>query len=168
MKIKNLNYLTIIVLFAAALLVSCNKDEDKPAYVGNWISQETDGDTVLKTTLELKESSFTQVISMKIGNSTSWIEMYGIKADLSVSGNVMTYTLTSIGAAEFNMQTLSFGDIVWYNTGVTDFNNLLETLGMTATMKIQFAVSSNTLTVVPDVDNNGTFDASETQIFTKE
>lgn len=169
MKSKKLNYyLTFVVLFAV-LLVSCKKDEDKPAYVGTWTATNPSTIFSYKTTLIINENSFTYTNYLKVEGVTEWLEKYAFKGDLNVTGKEMTIEATSFAESVITIgTTVQSTDLKWYNKGTTEFSALLNDYEMSSTMKLQFIVDGNSLTIIPDYNNDGTLDTDETQVYTKE
>ncbi len=96
----------------------------------------------------------------------------GQKGTFTVENDILTITLTSIGMAEINQTTfMPVGNIVYYNTGTTEFNNMLQQAGIDDPIfKARYSVSGNELTLQLDFNNNGSFDddVDETEVFIRQ
>jgi hypothetical protein len=157
----------------AVVIGACKKDEDNPEYVGTWYQIYTDGGLTFKQLLTLKKSSFEMLIQLQ--NPTNpgiYINYMGQKGTFTVQNDILTITLTSIGIAEINPVTfMPMGDIVYYNSGSAEFNNMLQQAGFNdLTFNAKYAVSGNELTFKIDINNNGSFDddVDETGVFTRQ
>ncbi len=100
MKTKNLISLLLIVS-AFALIISCDNEDEKPAYVGDWetnvFTMATSADTVeAKMSFVFTETTFVTEVSLFIAQS--YYPMLGVKGSVDEKENqTLTVSLTDIG-----------------------------------------------------------------------
>jgi len=167
MKRMNLLKKFTLIALVALSFYSCNKDED-PSYAGTWVYTETEDGVSYRDKMVLTSGSFENIGAMKLGDLTDWIDLYGMKGKLSASGNIITITLTSVGTTDIDFETGEVSDMNWYNSGTDEFNDFLVEMETEATMKVEFTVSGNSLTIVPDIDGDGDYDSEESMIYTRQ
>ena len=148
MKKFRLSITLALLALLTLTFTSCETDEDDPAYVGTWVSEDVeveDGITFTYTsTLILSSSSFDMSMTLSVGSNSQ--TLFGMKGGLSVSGNQLTITPTSLGMADFDtgvMDWINEGDEGWDEAMLDmDFEGESET--------IEYLLVGNTLTIDPD------------------
>lgn len=140
---KGFWYILAIVLVTA--FSSCDKDENKPDYIGKWTGT---SDIILlgvnvTETIILTENTFDVLFNTAIGTMTT--ELGGVKGSMTVSGNSISITVTSAGVIDEESYT-----IVWYDSNSDEFAKALENVGKDATMDATYSVSGKTLTLTID------------------
>ncbi len=171
--IKIITKVWFFILLLAVVAVACKKDEDDPDYVGKWYQTYTERGLTFKQLLTLKKNSFEMLIQIQNPtNPGSYIDYMGQKGTFTVQNDILTVTLTSIGIAQINPLTfMPVGDMVYYNAGTSEFNNVLQQAGFDEpTFNAKYAVSGNELTLTIDFNNNGSFDddADESEVFIRQ
>jgi hypothetical protein len=158
---KGLLYL-LTFMFAVSF-TACEKDEAKsPDYVGTWTYTETDEDYGIEVTqvLTLTEKTIEMLMSMKMGGVS--IEMGGMKGSMTVTGDKVVISATSLGSPDINEETGEISEVIWYQKGSAEFTEMIEEWGG-ETMEATYKVSGNTLTITSDDGEGGT----NTEIYTK-
>ena len=173
LKLLNQTSLFLISLCLFALIISCEKDEDVPDYVGSW---EATG-TILWDTLELgyKEvitfttSTYNITGQLKNPSTNEWIDYMGFKGSMTVNENEMNITITDVGMSTFDAFTrMPTGEILYYKDSQDEFSDLLELFGIVKTFKMEYSISENNLTLKADYNGDGKYDVTETIIYTKQ
>lgn len=158
----------LLVLFVIGAMTlsfwSCEKDEDEKDYVGTWQETYTDEGIQYKDVYTFTESTFESVTSVNMG--TGFVEAGGAKGTMSVSGSTVTLTLTHAGLAEYDMETHTLGELMWYASGTPEFDAFIEDVG-SATLNGEYSVSGDTMTMKIDSDGDGAYSADETSTLTK-
>jgi hypothetical protein len=159
-----------LLLFVVSALTlgfwSCEEDAEDPKFIGSWVQTSTEEGTEMKDVLDLTASTFQSVYSMKMGEE--WFELGGGKGTLTTSGNELTLTFTHAGSAEYDFETHTLGDLVWYGAGTEEFDATIAEMGGDATLKGEYSVSGETLTLKIDVNGDGSYDNDEeTSVYTK-
>jgi hypothetical protein len=161
---KYVRFTLIVMFLTSAFFVSCSKDEEAtPEYVGTWENSYSDygeyseDSAEMKTILELSSGAFSMIEKEKVGDV--FVEVYGIKGSLSVSGNKMTSTINQYGEDE-NMEDTNY-ELTWYKKGSTEFTVMqafLEAFGGSLTTEATYVLNGDKLTVTAD---------GETIVYTK-
>jgi hypothetical protein len=156
---KKLLFLLLAVFVVG--FMSCEKDED-PDYVGKWTSTATEGEMTLKDVLTLTEDTFEDIISVEVLTDI-WVEFMGVKGTMKVAGNSVKLMANSVGAVDDeNMDT----ELVWYDSGTDDFNELVEVFGGTE-LSGEYEVNGNELTLKTDLNNDGVYSEDEITTYTR-
>ena len=159
-------FLLLFVISALTLgFWSCEDDEEDPKFIGSWEQTSTEDGTEMKDVLTLTASTFQSIWSMQIDGE--WMELGGIKGTLTTSGSEIALTFTHVGSADYDSETDTFSEVSWSGAGTEDFDGMIEEMGGNATINGEYSVSGDTLTLKVDMDNNGTYDAEETSVYTK-
>lgn len=172
-SVKGIYSTCFCIIFIAAFIFACKKDEEDPDYVGTWYQTYSERGLTFKQLLTLKKTSFEMLIQLQNPlNQENYIDYMGQKGTFKVQDNILTITLTSIGITETNSTTyMPTGNIVYYNTGSDEFDNMLQQAGFDdPTFKARYAVSGNELTLQIDFNNNGSFDddVDTTEVFIRQ
>ncbi len=163
----------LLLLFIAFIDSACKKDEDNPDYVGTWYQSYTENGLTFRQLLTLKKSSFEMLIQLQNPiNQSNFINYMAQKGKFNVQQDILTITLTSIGISETNPATfMPTGNLIFYDTGTAEFINLLKQAGFDdPTFKAKYSVSDNKLTLIIDINNNGSFNDDEdaSEVFTRQ
>lgn len=182
MKNFNINEFCYVAAFMTLVLIfssSCKKDapenSNAPNYVGTWIytgpiSEEEFGDLLFKDIMTLSANSFTDLMQVQL-STDSWVDFFYLKGSMSVKANIMSFTVAEIGFTSLDELTeFPTGVMTSYNTGSTEFNELLSDLGHSnKTFISEFSVSGNQLTLMTDKNEDGDYlDLGETTVYTKQ
>src|SRR4030043_1619742 len=88
------------------LILSCEKDEENPDYVGKWAMTATisvDNRIMgYKDILTFSTNTFSEIQQLKDPDTNEWIAFLGIKGSISVDGYIISYTITEIGVSSSN------------------------------------------------------------------
>ena len=167
---KVATFLAIFVIFSS----SCKKDNQvpHPDYMGAWMSMDTIstayGTTALKDVMTLTETSFTDLRQVQVPVLNTWMDFISTKGTLSVDGNSINVKITEAGTS-LNMATkIPSGKITTYKEGTPEFDSLLSLAKLSKAFKSEYSVSGNKLTLKTDANNNGTYDAGEITVYTKQ
>jgi hypothetical protein len=173
-----LNYANVFMLASAALVfvTSCEKDDkdDKdPAFIGKWSRVETI--PVEDFTIEVKEmvtftaSSFTHMGQVKNPETNVWIDLMGLKANISVDKNKMDVTVKEVGLSELDFEGMPTGDITYYSDEELEFEAILAEVEIEQTFNAEYSVSGDKLTLKSDDNSDGDFtDEGESEVYTRE
>ncbi len=175
-----INYLVSVLLIV--LVMACEEDKKStPAYVGTWVSYETDTLSVVplvllenKMQMKLQTSTWEMLSQIRMtGYFPDWEDWMGMRGTHTVDGEDVVLIFTDIGVREMNMQTMTFLDdeIVWYNavTDPEEFEDYFDEYGPDdTTQEGKLIVSGNTLTIKTDDNGNGEYDEDEIMTFTRE
>lgn len=166
--------LLAIVSFVLVFVSSCKKDEVDPAYVGTWVASESyteDGVTIeMKDQMTFTKNSFVNLAKLKNPLTNVWIDMVGMKGDISVSGDEMQVVINEFGYTAIDLiSEMPTGNIVYYKEGDSEFTALLAEMEMTRSFKSEFVITSNKLTLKTDNNEDGDYnDVDETTVYTKQ
>ena len=178
---RNMNFKRFykVALFLAILVIfisSCSKKDKMenqvhPDYVGAWMSTDTIyipnyGTTSIKDVMTLTETNFSDLRQVQV--LTVWMDFISMKGTLSVDGNLINVKITEAGTS-LNMATkIPSGKITTYKEGTPEFDSLLSLAKLSKAFKSEYSVSGNKLTLKTDANNNGTYDAGEITVYTKQ
>lgn len=156
---KNIKQLFSLVAFALLTLTftSCEKEDDAPEYVGTWVNQEVADffgiEMTVKTSLILTESTYVFGSTMIMEGVP--LPMGEIKGDLSVSGETLTITPTSVTSYDDQ------GNATIINKGDAGWEEALLEMEMAESETATFSIEGNKMTI--------TFDGeTESVVFTKQ
>lgn len=175
MKKRTLNLMQFFTLLTFALLLtaSCKKDEVKEPYVGTWEATETITEEGIsfqvKDIIILSKDKFTNKGQMLNPLTNKWIDIIGMKGELSINGDIMNLVVTDAGMTSYDGITgIPTGNITYYNESELGFEGLLADMEIPQTFSSQFFVTDNKITIKTDHNNDGDYtDENETTIYTK-
>jgi len=154
--------LLLVLIFSLPFSFNSCKDDDFPNYVGTW---ERTVNTELGNgmqTLKITESSF--VMNMAVNIASSWIDFMIVKGTLSKEGDIFHLTVTEVGLLNDNLTAIEYftpDDENWLQI-------LTEEVDVPETFEAKFVISGNTLTLITDDNEDGTFDPiEEGEVFTR-
>ncbi len=175
MKTKITRYSMLLVFTTVALVAfyGCDKDDDNDEprdYVGQWVTVRTietdEGDLEVQDVINFTANGFTEVASIEDPLSEEWVDLIGRKGEFTVSSGLMNVTLTEAGFSELDEVTgFPTGEIVNYEDGTDEFDELLEEFEMIPSYKAKYTVSGDNLTLKSDNNNNGSYD-DEDEVYT--
>lgn len=119
MKIMQFHLIKVFCALFFLSVFSCEESGDTPNYVGTWVNLryedffENDLPVNIQTTFIFTESKVEYYVDIEDNNEFS--PMGGIKGDLSVSGDEMTITVTSVGLQNGSgeLTWVKEGDLLW-------------------------------------------------------
>jgi hypothetical protein len=174
LKLLNPTRQFIVFLFVLTFFYACKKDEDNPDYVGTWVATGTlTEDTLIlemKDVMTFSKNTFSDIWQIKDPDTNEWIDFFGLKGTISLSGNIMNVTIKEIGMSTFDMISgMPTGNIVYYNDSQNQFSTLISQSGMAATFESEYTITGNNLTLRTDNNDDGDYnDENEVTIYTKE
>lgn len=139
------------IVFIGLLILTfstCKKDEDLPEYVGTWKNirnLDVYGNGTprpVQTILILSVSTMEYIISIELEGD--FMDAGGMKADISVTGEIMYITPTSLGTA-YDMDVIE-----WTNKGEDGWEEELLNWGLEETVSSDFHIEGNILTLSID------------------
>ena len=149
---------TVIILSVP----SCDWFREDPLYMGTWQTTEKIyvGDITYNTTttLKLTESTFEEVYTMKRDNSSVISSLLGMKGNLEVKGDEMTFRLTAVGECVKDNQQNCTSAVEWFQKGSATYNTYLQYLK--ETVKGEFEADEDYLWLVRDRNLDGDTDDS--------
>jgi hypothetical protein len=168
--------LTIALFTLVIFFTSCVKeDEVTPDYVGTWISDvpiptATGYTKGLRDIMTFSENRVVDLIQLPDGTLNQWIDYMNMKGSLSVSGNIMTVTISEIGISTMNAVTgKPTGTIISYKDGSAEFETILSQSDQSKVFVSEYSVSGNQMTIKTDNNNDGDYsDALETTVYTRQ
>jgi hypothetical protein len=145
------------VLLTVLLYCSCENKKEEPPFVGTWLTTNTQEGFEMKDSLTLTENTFTDIISISVNNN--WLEYMGIEGTHQATGNQLVLNADSVAMAKINIFTGEiYNGLEWYKRGSEEFNQYISKFGM-ATMKGEYLIDGDTLTVKMDMDGDGFYSA---------
>jgi len=167
--------LTILLIALVVFCSSCEKDDEFASdYVGTWIAVESiptaSGYTAIRDVMTFTDNEVTDLIQFPEGSADKWIDYMNLKGLVSVSGNMMTVTITEIGISSLNAVTeMPTGTIISYKAGSVEFETILSQSEQSKTFKSEYSVSGEKLTLKTDNNNDGDYlDGDEVTVYTKQ
>ena len=151
MKKVQLSIGLVLLALLTLTFTSCEKDGDSPDYVGTWVNEETDNNVTFRNTLTLSTSSFDMLGQMVQDPLT--MDIFGMKGGLSVTGNQITITPTSLG------MTNDIGTMEWVNKGDEGWAAALAEMDMDESETVTYKVEGNQLTI--------TMEGEDPEVYTK-
>ena len=149
---------TVIILSVP----SCDWFREDPLYMGTWQTTEKIyvGDITYNTTttLKLTESTFEEVYTLKRDNSSVISSLLGMKGNLEVKGDEMTFRLTAVGECVKDNQQNCTLEVEWFQKGSATYNAYLQYLK--ETVKGEFEADEDYLWLVRDRNLDGDTDDS--------
>lgn len=156
------------------LISSCKKDDPDPDYVGNWVALGTvsTGETTLemKDIITISKGSFNQKVQVKNPSNNSWIDYFGTKGTLTVTGTTMNVTLTEAGLSAVSPVT-SFptGTITYYKSTDPEFTQIVNAFQMLTSFQSQYIVNGTEITIKTDLNSDADFnDEGEVTTYTRQ
>lgn len=177
MKFTSLTHLVFALTLMVIISSSCKKDDEiNPDYVGTWavimpsIPTATGFTGGFKDNMTFTKSSFTDLIQMPGESADKWIDYMNMKGSISVSGNLMTVTITELGISSFDVITgRPTGTIISYKEGSSTFDAILNNSEQPKTFNSEYSVSGNKLTLKTDNNDDGDYlDSDEVTVYTKQ
>lgn len=162
--------LALVLIFSA----SCKKDETKEPYLGTWSYNDTmteDGITMqVKDIITLTKDKFTNMGQVKNPLTNEWIDAFGMKGELSVTGDKMNLIITEMGMTSYDSMTgMPTGTIIYYTEDDVEFDGLLDEMEMPQTVSSEFFIAGDKLTIKTDYNSDGDYtDEDETTVYTKQ
>jgi hypothetical protein len=149
---------TILLCSITMLSVpSCEWFREDPLWIGKWQKKDKIyvGDVTYNTTttLTLSESSFEEVYTIKRDNSSEITSLLGLKGNLSVKNNIMTFTLSAVGECVEDAQQKCTTAIEWFAKGSATYNTYIQYLKETVTG--EFEADEDWLRLVRDRNKDG-------------
>jgi hypothetical protein len=141
---------------------SCDWFKEDPLYIGTW--QNTDkvyaGDITYNatTTLKLTEDAFEEVYILKRDNSSEVSSLLGMKGNLEVKGDEMTFRLTSVGECVKDNQQDCTSAVEWFPKGSATYNTYIQYLK--ETVRAAYEADEDYLWLVRDRNLDGDTDDS--------
>ncbi|MGE5395250.1 MAG: hypothetical protein ACM3P1_10930 [Candidatus Saccharibacteria bacterium] len=164
----------LFLLVITATFTSCKKDEttvQDADYIGKWSSDviPSSGQGDQKHNLTLTKNTFEDVIQTKV-SSGAWVNSIIVKGTMTVTSNKMNVHVAEIGISEINDQTKEFtGNVTTYKEGSLFYGLIMDQVGRKPDFQAEYTVSSNTLTLKTDMNNDGDFlDANETTTYNRQ
>ena len=173
---KLIGFFKVATLLAILVISisSCSKNDNQvhPDYVGAWMSIDSIstvyGNTSLKDVMTLTETSFTDSRQIQVPISLLWMDFISMKGTLSTNENLINIKVTEVGTSYNVLTGLPSGKITTYKEGTPEFDSLLSLAKLLQTFKSEYSVSGNKLTIKTDYNNNGTYEADEIMIYTRQ
>lgn len=165
--------LFLIPLCIFVLMISCEKDEDNPDYVGKWAvtSSISFDDQIMgyQDIYTFSKSSFSELQQLKDPDTNEWIDLFGLKGSISSDGYLLNFTVNQIGLSTADRITgMPTGNMVYYTDGQVGFSTLMSDLGMEKIFKVEYNVSGNTMTLLYDYNGDEDYnDEGEMVIYLK-
>lgn len=174
LKLKSWGKVVAIMAVGMVFISSCKDDEPVlPDYAGTWVTVETvasNGKYVqVKDIRTFTETSYTELVQKQLSDN-NWIDYVSVKGTLSVFGDMMTVTVTEMGASSYSMVTnLPTGVITYYKKGTSEFDVLVSQMDQPKTFESKFSVSGNKMIIQTDLNSDGDYlDEMETSVYTKQ
>jgi len=145
-----------LLLSVILLMTSCEKNKD-PLYVGTWEykTKVYSGDLTFNTTrtLILTKNTFQEVYFIQLDNSPTISSILGIKGDLSVKSNKMTFKLNSVGECVKDSENKCTDNVAWFDKGTPTYNTYIQFIRESFTA--EFEAGDDYLWLVRDMNNDG-------------
>lgn len=140
--------LTALIVLSLTF-TSCEKEDETPAYVGTWVNEITEtveifGEMTVTTTLVLTKSTYDISSSFTIADVP--IPAGGTSGDLSVNGNTITISPTSITAYDIDEETGELIEMI-LNKGDDGWEEALVEMEMSASESATYSIDGNKMTV---------------------
>ncbi len=150
------------------LTPSCSWFKKDPMYIGTWENRDkiyvSDKTFNTITTLKLTESTFEEVYIIKRDNSSEVVSLLGMKGNLEVKGDEMTFRLTAVGECVKDNQQNCTSAVEWFKKGSPQYNTYVQYLE--ETVKGKFEADEDYLWLLRDRNLDGdTDDAGEEMWF---
>jgi hypothetical protein len=172
------NYAKVFMLASAAFVfvTSCEKDDKEdsvPAFIGKWSRVETipveDFTLDVKDIVTFTARSFTNLGQVKNPETNTWIDLMGLKANISVDKNKIDVTVKEVGLSELDLDGMPTGDITYYSDEDMEFEAILAEVELEQHFLGEYSVSGDQLTLKSDDNNDGDFnDEGEIEVYTRE
>lgn len=170
---KNLTLRSILLACAGVLLLlpSCSKDSNSPAWATKWVLYDTETfnnatyDT--RQLLDLHETSF--VSSNDVNLDGTWKTFARMEGTLKETSGKFSLHVSKLGMSSFDLNGLPTGQVTMYNSGTSEFNQILDMMGMPEEFDAYYTLSGNSIVLSLDLNLDGdTTDADEgNQTFVK-
>lgn len=153
---KSSFFLTVF-LIASSIIPSCESMKEDPAYVGTWEYKEKIDvkDITYNTTrtLTLTKTTYTEVYVVRRDNSSVVLSILGLKGDISVKGNKMTFTLKELGECARDAEDKCTSDVKWHGPGTQFYTDNIKLFQLTVVA--EFEADENYLRLVRDLYGDG-------------
>ncbi len=145
----------IAVLFLT--LTTCERLREDPLYVGSWQYKDKlyVGDITYNTTrtLILTKTTYEEVYVLQRDNSSVISALLGLKGDLTVSGNEMTFKLSAVGECVKDASQNCTNTVQWFAKGSATYNTYIQY--MQETVNGDFEADEDYLWLVRDSNQDG-------------
>jgi hypothetical protein len=154
----------ILISLVSLTLTTCERLKEDPLYVESWQYKDKVyvGEVAYNTTrtLILTKTTYEEVYVMQRDNSSTITTLLGLKGDLTVSGNKMTFKLTAVGECVKDASQNCTSTVQWFPKGSATYNTYIQYLQ--ETVQSEFEADEDYLWLVRDSNNDGdTEDAGE-------
>ncbi|MZQ49669.1 MAG: hypothetical protein GT598_11780 [Bacteroidales bacterium] len=146
-----------VFLIVSLIIPSCESMKEDPAYVATWEYKDKIylGDLTLNTTrtLTLTKTSYTEVYVVRRDNSSIVLSIIGLKGDISVKGNKMTFTLMELGECVRDTEDKCTSAVKWYGPETQFYKDNIKLFSQT--IVAEFEADENYLWLVRDLNGDG-------------
>jgi hypothetical protein len=165
----------ITVCLALLLITACKEDEPEviPDYVGTWSTSWgyiDEGDTMeMKEIMTLATDTYTDLLQLRNYPNGTFIDFYGLKGTLTVSGYTMTIDINQIGLTTADGEGNPTGNLTYYKEGDPEYFTLVYELNQPDPFDADYSVAGDVLTFLVDWNEDGDFnDAGETILYSRQ
>jgi hypothetical protein len=155
--IKSLIYI-MILLIVSVIIPSCETLKEDPLFIGTWQFKDKiySGELVINTThtLIITKTTFNEVLIYQRDNSSTIMTLIGLKGDIEINGNELTFKVSSFGECLKDAHDNCTSTPEWFAKGTETFNDYLS-LGIQETFQGDFEADEDYLWLVRDMNNDG-------------
>jgi hypothetical protein len=153
---------SIKTMLVVLILLSCGSEEEEDAlhYPGTWQFKDKiySGELVFNTTrtLILTRTTYQEIYVVQRDNSSDVMTLLGLKGDISVNGNFMTFQLSAIGECVKDNTEQCTSAVQWFQKGSSTYNSYLQFVREQFTS--EFYADEDSLWLIRDMNNDSDTD----------
>jgi hypothetical protein len=148
----------MILLIVSVIIPSCETLKEDPLFIGTWQFKDKiySGELVINTThtLFITKTTFNEVLIYQRDNSSTIMTLIGLKGDIEINGNELTFKVSSFGECLKDAHDNCTSTPEWFAKGTETFNDYLS-LGIQETFQGDFEADEDYLWLVRDMNNDG-------------
>jgi len=158
-KITNNRILILIstIIILPVIIPYCESLKEDPAYVATWEYKDKlyAGELTYNTTrtLALTKTTYEEVYVIQRDNSSTVVTILGLKGDMTVNGNKMTFNLKELGACIKDAQDKCTSGVRWYGPGTQYYTDNIQYFRQT--IVAEFEADEDYLWLVRDTNGDG-------------
>lgn len=146
-----------VLLIVSSIIPSCESLKEDPAYAATWEYKDKlyAGELTYNTTrtLTLTKTTYMEVYVIQRDNSSAVVTILGLKGDVSVKDNKMTFTLKELGACVKDAQDKCTSSVQWYGPGTQYYTDNIQYFRQT--IVAEFEADEDYLWLVRDTNSDG-------------
>jgi len=154
------NFSLLLIIILSITMTKCDWFNSDPLYVGTWQYKDVvyAGDFVYNTTrtLTLSENTYKEIYIMQRDNSSQIATILGLKGELVVDGNMMTFNLNAVGECLKDNEDHCTSSVEWFPKGSATYNTYIQFLE--ESYEGEYEADEDYLWLVRDMNNDSDTD----------